>query len=337
MADDKNFITYNQQMRKLKNDKHIYCSGKKKKKILVRMGYFNIVNGYKLPFTCGTDSKGNHVYLPNTSLEHLYKLKNFDDNLRLFLLRYITQIEEEVRTLTGYKFEQSNNDGKIPWYDANAYSPSSRLQNRMNAISSAYSELSSSQLDYVKFYMDNHTSIPTWIMIKVVNFSTFINILNNSKPVVTHSICKLYNMIDSNGKPNVKLLIGSLHWLRKVRNSCAHNERIFCIHQAQNSQNRNNGRIIENYISSLRPSYSRDSDKRIFDLLVYFKYYLPDAEYKEMMSIFQQMLIDLRCGLSPNAFDNIRGQMGIKDLTDLDSLKALPKPPILYNTFDTFS
>ena len=265
MADDKNFITYNQQMRKLRNDKHIDCSGSKSKKILVRMGYFNIVNGYKLPFTCGTDSKGNHVYLPNTSLEHLYKLKNFDDNLRLFLLRYITQIEEEVRTLTGYKFEQSNNDGKIPWYDANAYSPSSRLQNRMNAISSAYSELSSSQLDYVKFYMDNHTSIPTWIMIKVVNFSTFINILNNSKPVVTHSICKLYNMIDSNGKPNVKLLIGSLHWLRKVRNSCAHNERIFCIHQAQNSQNRNNGRIIENYISSLRPSYSRDSDKRIFD------------------------------------------------------------------------
>ena len=64
---------------------------------------------------------------------------------------------------------------------------------------------------------------------------------------------------------------------------------------------------------------------------------MPDAEYKEMMSIFQQMLIDLRCGLSPNAFDNIRGQMGIKDLTDLDSLKALPKPPILYNTFDTFS
>ena len=37
--------------------------------------FFNIVNGYKLPFTCGTDSKGNHVYLPNTSLEHLYKLK----------------------------------------------------------------------------------------------------------------------------------------------------------------------------------------------------------------------------------------------------------------------
>lgn len=336
MGDDKNFITYNQQMRKLRNTKHIDCSGSNDKKTLVRMGYFNIVNGYKTPFTCGLDSNGDHVYLPNTRLEHLYKLKNFDDDLRLFLLRFITQIEEEVRTLTGYKFDQSNSDGKIPWYDTNAYSSSSSLQNRMNAISSAYSELSFSQLDYVKFYMNNHTSIPTWIMIKVVNFSTFINILNNSKIIVTHNICKLYDIMDSNGKPNVKLLIGSLHWLRKVRNSCAHNERIFCIHQSQESRNRNSGRIIENYISSLRPSYSRDSDKRIFDLLVYFKYYLPDNEYKKMMSTFQKMLTDLQNVISKNAFDNIRGQMGIKNLADLETLKNLYKAPILYNKFDIF-
>lgn len=337
MADDKNFITYNQQMRKLRNDKHINCSGSGDKRILVRMGYFNIVNGYKIPFTCGTDNVGSHVYLPNTSLEHLYQLKKFDDELRLFLLKYITKIEEEVRTLTGYKFDQCNNDGKIPWYDANAYSPSSRLQNRMATISSAYSELSSSQLDYIKFYMDNHTAIPTWIMIKMVNFSTFINILKNSKTSVTHSICKLYDMYDVNGKPNVKLLIGSLHWMRKVRNSCAHNERIFCMHQSQSSVRRNNGRIIEQYISSLRTSYSRNSDKRIFDLLVYCKYYLPDSEYNEMISQFQNMLADLQSCISSNAFANIRGQMGIKALSDLDILKSLPKAPILYNKFDTYT
>lgn len=323
-------------MRKLRNDKHIDCFGSKDKKILIRMGYFNIVNGYKSPFTCGTDMTGTHVYLPNTSLEHLYALKQFDDGLRLFLLKYITQIEEEIRTLTGYKFDQCNNNGKIPWYDTNAYSPDSPLQNRMSAISSAYSELSSSQLDYIKFYMDKHTSIPTWIMIKMVNFSTFINILRNSKTSVTHSICQLYDMDDANGKPNVKLLIGSLHWMRKIRNSCAHNERIFCMHQSQTSTRRNSGRILEKYILSLRPSYSKNSDKRIFDLFVYFKYYLPDNEFKEMIEEFQKMLLDLQSSISSNAFGNIRGQMGIKSLSDLDTLKSLDKAPILYNKFDTF-
>ena len=335
MADDKNFLTYNQQMRKLRNDKKINCTGSKHKKILIRAGYFNIINGYKTPFTCGTDNNGNHIYLPDTNIEQLYEVKKFDDSLRLLLLNYITQVEEEVRTLTGYKFDQCNENGKIPWYDTNAYSPTSRLQNRMNAISSAYSELSSSQLDYVKFYMENHTQIPTWIMIKVVNFSTFINVLRYSKTNVTHSICKLYNMLDAKGLPNVKLLIGSLHWLRKVRNSCAHNERIYCIHQSQEPRRNNSGRIIEGYISALRQSYSKDTDKRIFDLLVYFKYYLPDNEYQQMMTQLQNMLKHLQSTITSNAFENIRGQMGIKNISDLDILKNLSKPAIRYNSFDT--
>lgn len=335
MADDKNFLTYNQQMKKLRNDKNIDCHDSKHKKILIRAGYFNIINGYKNPFTRGTDANGNHIYLPDTSIEQLYEVKKFDDTLRLFLLKYITHVEEEVRTLTGYKFDQCNNNGKISWYDTNAYSSTKQLQERMRAISSAYSELSSSQLDYVKFYMKNHSQIPTWIMIKVVNFSTFIDVLECSKTDVTHSICKLYDMLDTRGLPNIKLLIGSLHWLRKVRNSCAHNERIYCIHQSQNQHRRNTGRIIENYISSMRPTYARETDKRIFDLLIYFKYYLPNNEYIKMMSELQTMLAKLQNCITPSAFDNVRGQMGIKSLADLDVLKTLPKAPINYNSFDT--
>ncbi len=186
-----------------------------------------MINGYKMPFTCGTDAHGNHIYFPNTTLSQINSLKKFDESLRLFLLKYITQVEEEVRTLTGYKFDQYNENGKIPWYETNAYSTNVTLQSKMNTISSAYSELSKSKSEYVQFYMKNHEQIPTWIMIKVVNFSTFIDVLQNSKTNVNHAICKLYSMYDDNNLPNVKLLIGSLHWLRRVRNSCAHNERVF--------------------------------------------------------------------------------------------------------------
>lgn len=54
------------------------------------------------------------------------------------------------------------------------------------------------------------------------------------------------------------------------------------------------------------------------------------------MSEFQKMITDLQSGIFTNAFDNIRGQMGIKNLADLETLKALSKAPILYNSFDTF-
>ena len=110
-------------MKKLRNDKHIICSGSSHKKVLIRSGYFNIVNGYKTPFVSGLDALGNHIYISNTSINQLYAVKLFDEQLRSFLLKYITQVEEEIRTLTGYKFDECNDNGNIPWYDINAYSP----------------------------------------------------------------------------------------------------------------------------------------------------------------------------------------------------------------------
>lgn len=333
MSKEKHFLTYNQQMRKLRNDKKINCNGSKHKTLLIRAGYFNIINGYKNPFICGKDSDGDHIYISHTSIDELYTVKQFDETLRSFLLRYITQVEEEVRTLTGYKFDECNENGNIPWYDTNAYSPNSTLQNRMNAISSAYSELSKSHLDYVKFYMGHHTQIPTWIMIKVVNFSTFIDVLKYSKKEVLHSICNLYGMVDENELPNVKLLIGSLHWMRRIRNSCAHNERIYCISRSADSHRRN-GRINEKYLRSLRASYCRDTVQRIFDLLVYFKYYLPQHEYDLCVMELHKMLTTLKSKIHPNAFDYIRGKIGIKNMDDLLILKDLPKSEINYNKFD---
>ena len=323
MANDKSFLTYNQQMKKLRKDKRIDCNGTPHKISLVRSGYFNMINGYKMPFTCGTDAHGNHIYFPNTTLSQINSLKKFDESLRLFLLKYITQVEEEVRTLTGYKFDQYNENGKIPWYETNAYSTNVTLQSKMNTISSAYSELSKSKSEYVQFYMKNHEQIPTWIMIKVVNFSTFIDVLQNSKTNVTHAICKLYSMYDDNNLPNVKLLIGSLHWLRRVRNSCAHNERVFCIHQTQARNNSASGRILDPYYAQLPTSYSRCTEKNIFDILVYFKYFLPKEEFAPMIMELKNMLIELQNTLQPNAFDNVRGQMGIKNLNVLDTLMRL--------------
>lgn len=53
-----------------------------------------------------------------------------------------------------------------------------------------------------------------------------------------------------------------------------------------------------------------------------------------MMSTLQDMLNRLQRSISKNAFEYVRGQMGIKKLADLDTLKKLKKDPIDYNNFD---
>lgn len=333
MTEDKFFLTYNQQMRKLRNDKNILCNGSAHKKILVRAGYFNIVNGYKEPFVSGQDKNGKHSYIAGTSVDQLHAVKKFDDCLRSFLLRYITQVEEETRTLVGYKFDECNTNGVIPWYSIDAYSPNKSLQEKMNVISKAYNELSKSQLDYVSFYMNNHKQIPTWIMIKVVNFSTFIDIIRCSKTDVAHSLCHLYGLEEENGHANVKLLIGSLHWMRKIRNSCAHNERVYCLKRTQKYRGRS-GRILEKYFRMLGRGYVRDLDQKLFDLIIYFKYFLPKNEYKQFISELKNMLYDLKSKIHPHAFEFVQGQMGIRNLEDLDTLLNFPKDEIEYNKFD---
>ena len=271
------------------------------------------------------DSKGTNIRqiakATRISATTLYSIIQKNSNIRFdFALRLANELEINM------------ND---PWYETNAYSSSATLQSKMNTISSAYSELSKSRSEYVQFYMKNHEQIPTWIMIKVVNFSTFIDVLHNSKTNVTHAICKLYSMYDDNNLPNVKLLIGSLHWLRRVRNSCAHNERVYCIHQTQARNNSASGRILDPYYTQLPTSYSKCTEKNIFDILVYFKYFLPTEEFTPMIIELKNMLIELQNTLQTNAFDNVRGQMGIKNLNVLDALIALPKSKIEYHKFDT--
>mgnify|MGYP000366173867 FL=1 len=46
------------------------------------------------------------------------------------------------------------------------------------------------------------------------------------------------------------------------------------------------------------------------------------------------MLLNLQSKIHPHAFEYVRGQMGIKDLSDLDILLSLPKDEIEYNKFD---
>ena len=315
---DKPFLTYDEQIKHLVEDKKIKCDGPSSKIILCRNGYFNLINGYKMPFVCNYDkSTLKHSYYPGTTIEQIAMVKEFDDTLRMHLLKYITKAEEEVRTIVGYRFDDIN-FGKALWNDKSFYSRSLTDEKSVEEmISSATEEIDRSELDYITFYKGNHKYIPTWIFVKVINFSTFINFLDCCDDNLKDSMCQLYGMYDKDGNPYHKLLIGSLHWLRKVRNSCAHNERIYTI-------SRENGRIKETYIMNMKKAYQRDRTQKLFDLLVYMKYYLDPESYAIFIKDIKEILISMEKMLSSNVFANIRAATGIKDVIDLDSLLLSP-------------
>ena len=327
MDNTKVFLTYDDQINKLHNEKKIACNGQLHKNILVKSGYFNLINGYKKPFTNGKNGNDQHVYLPDTTVDSIYNLKVFDDTLRMLILNYVTQIEVEIRALFAYKFDEINDNDMIHWFNIEAYNNIS-VTNNFKVIANIHQQLLNSKSDYIKFYFDKNRYIPTWIVAKVINFSTFIDFIEVSKDDVIIDICNLYDMTigENTLKERKKLLIGSLNWLRKVRNKCAHNERIFDVKQA-------NSRIHENYLSQLSSGYQRDRDKTLFDIFVYFKYYLNSDEYHTFITQVASLLNNLSDKINSTAFEKVRAALGLKSLDDLNTLDSLPKNEIRYSEF----
>ena len=108
---------------------------------------------------------------------------------------------------------------------------------------------------------------------------------------------------------------------------------MYCLTRKPDKRGRS-GRIIEKYLRTLRSGYTRNLEQKLFDLFVYFKYYLPNSEYKQFMKDLKSMLLNLQIKIHPHAFEYVRGKIGILNLDDLDGLLSIPADDIEYNRFD---
>ena len=148
---------------------------------------------------------------------------------------------------------------------------------------------------------------------------------------INYAICDLYGIANAAGNNRYKILLGSLHWLRIVRNNCAHNERVYCL-RPQGGKTASL-RIVEQYFSQMKKSYrATNTPKCIMDLLVYLKYYYSPEEFEQLIDQIKELLYDLKGSILPDAFEKVRADMGIKDLVDLNTLVKLNKKPIDYTT-----
>lgn len=327
---DKPFKTYRQQMKYLRDSKDISCNGSEDKYILLRNGYFNLINGYKTPFVIRTDESGNHTYIGGTTIKHFLAVKQFDDEIRHILLKYITKVEEEIRTLIGHKFDLINDHGKTEWFEVESYNPKIKTQDKIKVIAKCFDEINRTKQPYVTHYLENHNSLPSWVFIKVINFSTFIYFLEICKPQVINSICILYSIYDNHDNIDTNLLISMLHCIRKTRNACAHNERIYGI-------SRPNNRVNTPYIKFLNnpKPYTNHRSQKLMDLIIYLRYFMIDDEYQELLTDLKNQFLLLQSQLNKNAFEKVRAETGIRNLEVLDELCHTHKE-INYNKFEDY-
>ena len=85
----KPFLTYDQQLDKLQNEKKLQIHDRTAaKEILKNIGYFSLIGGYKTPFI----NPMTRIYQNNASFEDVVALYQFDLSLRELVFKYLCEI-----------------------------------------------------------------------------------------------------------------------------------------------------------------------------------------------------------------------------------------------------
>ena len=100
----KPFLTYQQQLLKLSNDKTLLITDTmKEEKTLEKICYYALIDGYKDLFYNPMTRK----YKAGTRLEDILSLYYFDESLRGLYFKYLCHIEQRMRSLISYHFSET--------------------------------------------------------------------------------------------------------------------------------------------------------------------------------------------------------------------------------------
>jgi len=258
--------------------------------LLKKYSYFSLVSGYKTLFKA-TD--GN--YFQGTTIDDIFALYRFDDELRDIFFRAIQIIEKRIKSLLSYSFTNKYGENQreylIPTnYDSN---PGGKLeftrQKEIKKLILAFTDKCVAPFDhnYIEHQWKEHGNVPLWVTIKAATFGTASKMYSLCVSAIQSDVAKEFSGVSE------AALTGMLDMLTRVRNVCAHNERLydFCV---------KNSRAIQNMpvhaslgIAANAAGGYNQGKTDLFASLICFKYLLDDADFQATIASIDLSLTEL--------------------------------------------
>lgn len=288
LKQDKPFMTYEQLIQKLSEEKKLEISDKDYAiKLLKEHSYFALISGYKGPFK-GKD--GN--YKVHTSIQDIYALYIFDDSLRALFLQYILKIENHVKSLISYSFCETYGDAQQHYLNPTKYDCNSKNQDDVNELVTRLIKITTDPKNYpyIKHQKRKHGNIPLWVMMKALTLGTVSKLYSFLPQNIQHNISKEFAYVHEN------MLVQMLDLLARVRNVCAHNERLFDYKYKK-------GTIDDTYIHTVleiqkvKGQYKKGKND-LFAVVIVLKYLLSRNDFElfieELNRLIQKLLNDTK-------------------------------------------
>ena len=297
------FLSYEQQIDTLVNDKNLIVLNKKyATDTLKQLGYFALIGGYKELFKNPTTQK----YKDGTKFEDIVALYKFDENLRELFLKYILKIERHLRSVISYYFCEKYGEHQSFYLDKNNFSIYPKHCAGVKRLIGELDKLANKNSDYayIIHHRNTYTNVPLWVLFNGITFGTLSKFYTLMTQDLQFKVSREFNNLSE------KQVGQLLSVVTKFRNVCAHNERLFSyktknsipllpIHQILSIQRK--GNTYKNGISDL------------FAIVISFKHFLKDDDFSKFKSSLANTIdyyIQNTTALSKN---NILEAMGFPD------------------------
>lgn len=287
MGEDTNkgkpFLTYDQQIDKLVKEKQLIINDVSfALKLLKEHSYYALISGYKQPFK-GTDG----LYKKNTKIEDISALYNFDDLLRSIILRNILMVEKHIKSLIAYSFCEVNGDSQNHYLDATKYNYITENQSEINELVSRLSGIVNNPCDYkyILYQKKTYGNIPLWVMMKALTLGTVSKMYSFLPQSIQSKVSKEFAYV------NESELKGMLDLLSRVRNVCAHNERLFDYRYKKVAINNTYTHVYLNIkIKNGQFVYGKQD---LFAVLIILKHLLIESSFQNMIEDINECFITL--------------------------------------------
>ena len=213
-------LTYQQQIQKLIGDKGLIILDQgAAQKALEDIGYYALIDGYKVPFYDFAIRK----YKNDTTFEDILALYYFDEQLRNLVFRYICHFEQKMRSLIAYYFSQMYSPSKYDYLNSANYDITFQNASKINdliKILRKESEVNTVH-SYIMYQRNTYGDVPIWAVMNTLSFGQMSKMYSYMKPSIKTKISKHFKSVTE------KNLCQYLSAITLFRNVCAHNERLF--------------------------------------------------------------------------------------------------------------
>jgi abortive infection bacteriophage resistance protein len=214
------FLTYEQQLDKLKNDKGLTIANPDYAvRTLQKISYYSLIGGYKSLFKSPASGK----YLYGVTFEEIVHLYYFDEQLRTIFLKYILHIERQMKSLISYYFCDKYGENQQEYLNISNFTVTRKNAKDINRLIASLNHAISlpSNYKYITHHATKYHNVPLWVAVNAITFGQVSKLYQYVTNDVQYKISQQFEHVTE------RQLHQFMRVLTSCRNVCAHGERLY--------------------------------------------------------------------------------------------------------------